>query len=179
MEIRKKLRSRRGITWPVFLLLCGIAAMLLLFVVEGYIRHLDDAKMTFDKQQVHEALELAKVQYLSEGCPPGITYYYDAERAKMVPFDEIDNIVGYGRSDAAHNRHGETGAVGIPNLGGEDGGQLLAIAVENDTTFNVRWQGKRLTVYDESLMSKEELARLTETQRQQIELDRRRGGTAG
>ena len=176
MEIRKKLRSRRGMTWPVFLLLCGIAAMLLLLVVEGYIRHLDDAKMTFDKQQVHEALELAKVQYLSEGCPAGITYYYDAEHARMVPFDEIVNVAGYGRSSASHNRNGETGAVGIPNLGGENGGQLLAIAIENDTTFNVRWQGKRLTVYDESLMSKEELARLSETQRLQIEVDRQRGG---
>ena len=179
MEIRKKLRSRRGMTWPVLLLLCGIAAMLLLFAVEGYIRHLDDAKMTFDKQQVYEALELAKVQYLSEGCPAGTTYYYDAERAKMVPFDEIVNIVGYGRSDAAHNRHGETGALGIPNLGGRNGGQLLAIAVENDDTFNARWQGKRLTVYDESLMSAQELARLTDTQRLQIEADRQRGGAAG
>lgn len=179
MEIGTKLRSRRGMTWPVFLLLCGIAAMLLLFAVEGYLKHLNDAKMTFDKQQVHEALELAKVQYLSEGCPAGTTYYYDAERARMVPFEEIVNIVGYGRADAAHNRHGETGALGIPNLGGEGGGQLLAIAVEDDNTFNVRWQGKRLTVYDESLMSARELARLTETQRLQIETDRQRGGTAG
>lgn len=179
MEIRKKLSGRRGMTWTVFLLLCGIAAMLLLFIVEGYLRHLDDAKMTFDKQQVHEALELAKIQYLSEGCPAGTTYYYDAERAKMVPFEEIANIDGYGRSSASQNRHGETGAVGIPNRGGRDGGQLLAIAVENDDTFNARWQGKRLTVYDESLMSAQELARLSEAQRQQIELDRQRGGSGG
>ena len=179
MEIRTKLSGRRGMTWAVFLLLCGIAAMLLLFIVEGYLRHLDDAKMTFDKQQVHEALELVKIQYLSEGCPAGTTYYYDAERARMVPFDEIGNIVGYGRSSAAHNRHGETGALGIPNLGGRGGAQFLAIAIEDDNTFNVRWQGKRLTVYDESLMSAQELARLTEAQRLQIELDRQRGGDAG
>ncbi len=174
-----KLRGRSGLSRLVFLLLCGIAAMLLLFIVEGYIRHLDDAKLTFDKDQVYEALELAKIQYLSEGCPAGITYYYDAERARMVPFDEIGNIVGYGRSSAAHNRHGETGALGIPNLGGRGGAQFLAIAIEDDNTFNVRWQGKRLTVYDESLMSAQELARLTEAQRLQIELDRQRGGDAG
>ena len=179
MEIKTKLRGRSGMSRLTFLLLCGIAVMLLLFIAEGYIRHLDDAKMTFDKDQVREAVELAKIQYLSEGCPAGTTYYYDAERARMVPFDEIGNIVGYGRSSAAHNRHGETGALGIPNLGGRGGAQFLAIAIEDDNTFNVRWQGKRLTVYDESLMSAQELARLTEAQRLQIELDRQRGGDAG
>lgn len=178
MEIKTKLRSCRGMTLPVLLLLCGIAAMLVLFIVEAYLGHLNDAKMTFDKDQVREAIELAKIQYLSEGCPAGTTYYFDAERAKMVPFDEIVNIVGYGRSSAAHNRHGETGALGIPNLGGRGGAQFLAIAIEDDDTVNARWQGHRLTVYDESLMSAQELARLTDVQRLQIEADRQRGGNA-
>lgn len=178
MEIRTKLRGCRGMSSLVVLLLCGIAAMLLLFIVEGYIRHLDDAKMTFDKDQVHEALELAKIQYLSEGGGGPVTYYYDAEHGRMVSFDEIGSVVGYGRCSAAQNRHGETGAVGIPNMGGRNGAQILAIAVENDNTFNVRWQGKRLTVYDESLMTEQELSRLTDVQRLQIEADRQRGGNA-
>ena len=175
MEIREKLRSCRGLSRIVFLLLCGIAAMLLLLVAEGYLRHLDDAKMSFDKQQVHRALELARIRYLGDGCPAGITYYYDAERGEMVSFDEIGDIVGYGRCSAAQNRHGETGALGIPNLDGEGGAQLLAIAVEDENTFNARWQGKRLTVYDESLMSAAERQRLSDTQRLQIEVDRQKG----
>lgn len=175
MAIKEKLHSRHGISTAVALLLCGIAAMLLLLVVEGYLRHLDDAKMTFDKQQVHEALELARMQYLGDGCPGGITYYYDAERGKMVSFDEIGDIVCYGRCSAKQNRRGETGALGIPNLGSEGGAQLLAIAVEDEDTFNARWQGKRLTVYDESLMSAAERERLSDTQRLQIEVDRQRG----
>jgi len=175
MEIKTKLYSRCGMSVVVFILLCGIAAMLLLFVVDGYLGHLDDAKMTFDKDQVHEAMELARYQYLGDGCPAGITYYFDAERGKMVSFEEIGSIVGYGRSSAARNLHGETGAVGIPNLEGKGGAQILAIAVEDENTFNARWQGKRLTVYDESLMSPRERERLSEEQRLQIELDRQRG----
>lgn len=175
MAIRRKLCSRRGVSTLVVLLLCGIAAMLVLFAVEGYLRHLDDAKMTLDKQQVHRALELARMQYLGDGCPNGITYYYDAERGKMVPFDEIGSIAGYGRCSARQNRRGETGALGIPNLDGEGGAQLLAIAVEDEDTFNARWQGKRLTVYDESLMSAAERSRLSDEQRLQIEVDRQKG----
>lgn len=175
MKMKMKLRSRCGMSIVVFLLLCGIVAMIALFVADGYMKHLDDVKMTLDKDQVHEAMELARYQYMGDGYPAGITYYYDAERGSMVSFDEIGNIVGYGRCSAEQNLHGETGAVGIPNLKGKGGAQILAIAVEDENTFNARWQGKRLTVYDESLMSALERARLTEAQRLQIDLDRQRG----
>ena len=101
MAIKEKLHNCRGMSRVVFLLLCGIAAMFLLFAVEGYLRHLDDEKMTFDKLQVHRALELARIRYLGDGCPSGITYYYDAERGEMVSFDEIGGIVCYGRSNCS------------------------------------------------------------------------------
>jgi len=57
---------------------------------------------------------------------------------------------------------------------GDDGGaQILAIAVKNSgNTVHSRWQGDLLTDYDLTLMTEEELARLTVDQKQQVEYTR-------
>ena len=81
---------------------------------------------------------------------------------------ERDDGADMGRIDA------ETGAVGIPNLGGENGAQLLAITFEDDEHVNIRWQGNVLTPYDLELMTTAEQERLTTQQLNQIELSRQR-----
>jgi hypothetical protein len=166
-----RIKDSRGISRLAAILLAGVAAMCVLFIADGYIRHLQQAKLLFDQTQVANAIKLAKVQYMEDGEPDGITYYFDAERSEMVGWDQIGRINGYGRSSRAQNADAQTGAKGIPNTGGKNGGQFLAIAIENADDISARWQGHRLTAYDYTLMTPEERARLTTEQLGQIELD--------
>lgn len=172
--MRERLKSTRGLAWITVVLLAAVLAMLAWFAVDGYLLHLRDVRMTFDREQVNTALRSAKVQYLTDGLPRGITYYYDAENLTFRSFDEIGLIKGYGRSYESENLHAETGARGIPNLGGSDGAQLLAIAFENEESISIRWQGHFLTPYDMEQMTTAEQARLTTEQRNQIEISRKR-----
>ena len=172
--IKERLKSRSGIAWLTAILLAAVIAMALWFVVDAYREHLKDVRMTFDRDQVATALRNAKVQYLTDGCPYGITYYYDAERVTFCSFKEIEQIKGYGRCYKDENLHGETGAPGIPNLGGKDGAQLLAISFEDESHVSIRWQGRFLTPYDMELMTTAEQARLTTEQLDQIEISRQK-----
>lgn len=172
--IKEKIESRKGLSRLAAILLVAVIAMCVWFIAEAYQKHLHDARMTFDQDQVNVALRNARVQYLTDGCPAGITYYYDAENATFRSFDEVNLIHGYGRCYESENLHGETGAVGIPNRGGPDGAQFLAIAFEDGDHCVIRWQGRFLTPYDMELMSTAEQARLTTEQLQQIEISRQR-----
>ena len=168
----KKCRESSGITWITFLVLILTILLSGLFIVDGYINHLHHARLIFDQTQVSHAIKEAKIQYMQDGFPAeGITYYFDAEGSQMVDWTGISRITGYGRSDEKHNRRGETGAVGIPNLGGKDGAQLLAISVEDEDSITVRWQGNRLTYYDYSIMTEKEKGRLSTEQWRQVQAD--------
>lgn len=170
--------DKRGIANLTAILLIAVIFCCGMFAVQMYIRHLNDAKMTFDRNQVDNAIKAAKVQYMEDGFGDDVTYYFDAVNSRMLGWDEIGKIEGYGRSDRKHNANGETGAVGIPNLGGKNGGQLLALSVEDSgTVVHPRWQGHTLTAYDYTLMSVSEKRRLNTEQKDQIEKDAAKTGT--
>lgn len=170
----EKIKSSRGITRLTAILLVAVILMCAWFIVDAYRLHLRDARLTFDRDQVDFALRNAKIQYLTDGMPMGITYYYDAENTCFRPFEEIGKINGYGRCYENENLHAETGAPGIPNLGGTGGAQFLAITFDDPEHISIRWQGHFLTPYDMELMTTAEQARLTTVQRNQIELSRQR-----
>jgi len=177
--IMKKLKSSAGIALIFFILITGILAVSVSILIYGYRQHLRQAKLMFDQEEVDEAIAAAKVQYIQDGSPGGVTYYYD-EAAKKVydakGFKGAVPITGYGRSAERENRKGQTGAAGIPNRGGKDGGQFLAIAVEGDDQVSARWQGPLLTQYDYELMTHDEKLRLTNDQKDQIEQDKKKNG---
>ena len=172
----RKCRESRGIAWITFVVLVLTIAISALFIWDGYMAHVNRAKLLFDQTQVSNAIKAAKVQYMQDGFPDGITYYFDAEGSRMTDWSKIGEIKGYGRSDEKHNTRGQTGALGIPNLGGKGGAQLLAITMEDEDTIFVRWQGQRLTYYDYDLMTEKERSRLTKEQWRQIELDVEKSG---
>ncbi len=170
--------DKRGIANLTAILLIAVIFFCGMFAVQMYIRHLNDAKMTFDRNQVENAIKAAKVQYMEDGFGEDVTYYFDAVNSRMLGWDEIGKIEGYGRSERKHNANGETGAVGIPNLGGKNGGQLLALSVEDSgRVVHPRWQGHTLTAYDYTLMSVSEKRRLNTEQKDQIEKDAAKTGT--
>lgn len=175
----KKLKSSCGIGLIFFLLLAGIIAVSISIILYGYGLHLRDAKLMFDQEEVDEAIAAAKVAYLQDGSGGEITYYYDEATKQVYDASTYEGpvpIKGYGRSSEKANRRGETGAAGIPNRGGRDGAQFLAVFVSNETDFTARWQGPLLTQYDYELMTHDEKLHLTNDQLDQIEQDKKQGG---
>ena len=65
-----------------------------------------------------------------------------------------------------------TGAKGVPNFGGENGSQLLAITVADGEIINIRWTGKKYTVLDYELMTVRERNALDPKDLDEIEKDR-------
>lgn len=119
-----RLRDRCGLATVHYILMVLIALVLLMFVVDGYMRHLQDIAMTYDCEEVNEAVACAKTQYLMDGAPGAVVYYYDAESKQVYTrdhFQEKDRIKlkGYGRSLEFQNRKAQTGAIGVPNRGDE------------------------------------------------------------
>jgi len=123
-KLLDKIKNKNGLSILHYLVMVVIVAILLMFVVDGYIRHLQDVCRTYDSEEVDEALMIAKIQYIFDGAPARVIYYYDADtkqvytRDKFSRDDRID-IRGYGRTLAYQNRNQETGAVGVPNRGNE------------------------------------------------------------
>ena len=94
-HFRTRLRDRRGLAAVHYILMVLIALVLLMFVVEGYMRHLQDIAMTYDCEEVNEAVACAKTQYLMDGAPGAVVYYYDAETKQVYTrdhFQEKDRI---------------------------------------------------------------------------------------
>ncbi|MEE0955965.1 MAG: hypothetical protein U0L49_09175 [Eubacterium sp.] len=175
----KKLKSKSGLALIFFVLISGIIAVSISIVVYGYQIHLRQAKLMFDQEEVNEAISCAKVAYLQSPSASGVTYYYDEVTKEVYDASSYKGrvpIAGYGRSAEKDNRKGQTGAAGIPNKGGRDGAQFLAIAVESDSEISARWQGPVLTEYDYDLMTRYEKLRLTDSQMEQIEADRKSRG---
>lgn len=171
---RRKLEDRTGLAVITILLLAGVIVLSLMILWSGYQQHVSDRNRTFDRDQVREAEALARNDYLSENRSGGVTYCYDAVHHRMVPPSRAGRIRGYGRTAAKDNRHQETGARGIPNRGGRNGAQFLAVSVEENGSTSAYWRGKTLTVYDYHLMTKGERNRLTVSQYREIRLDRQR-----
>ncbi|MGN0362685.1 MAG: hypothetical protein ACI4ET_07580 [Bilifractor sp.] len=172
-------KNSRGITTLTALLLIAVLCFCGLFIAQMYIHHVNDAKMTFDRNQVSNAIKAAKVQYMEDGFGDDVTYYFDAVNGRMLDWDEIDRIEGYGRSDRKHNADAQTGAKGIPNLGGKNGAQFLAISVEdNGNKVYARWQGHKLTAYDYTIMTASEKQRLNTEQIDQIRQDEKNNSVA-
>lgn len=143
----QKMKGISGLALVHYILMVLIAVIVLMFFIDGYIRHLQDAARTYDSEEVNEAIAIATTQYLFDSAPSKIIYYYDAETKQVYPreyfrrSDRID-IKGYGRTLAYQNKNKETGAVGIPNRGLEkyrdtmgelDGG---AVTTRDDVTHN-------------------------------------------
>ena len=119
-----RLRDRRGLAAVHYILMVLIALVLLMFVVDGYMRHLQDIAMTYDCEEVDEAVACAKTQYLMDGAPGAVVYYYDAETKQVYTRDHFPaknrvDLKGYGRSLEFQNRQAQTGATGVPNRGDE------------------------------------------------------------
>ncbi|MCI5746928.1 hypothetical protein [Eubacterium pyruvativorans] len=172
--MRRKLEENAGMALITILLLAGVITLTLMILWSGYQQHVRDRNRTFDRDQVREAEALARHNYLSEARSGGVTYCYDGIHHRMVPPDRAGRIRGYGRTAGADNRHQETGARGIPNRGGRNGAQFLAVSVEEDGTVSAYWRGKTLTVYDYNHMTGGERKRLTLSQYREIRLDRQR-----
>ena len=122
--ICKKLKDRRGLAAVHYILLVLIVLILLMFVVDGYLKHLQDIAMTYDCEEVNEAIACAKTQYLMDGVPGETVYYYDADTKQVYPRDHFPEkdcvkLKGYGRSLEFQNRKAQTGAIGVPNRGDE------------------------------------------------------------
>ena len=123
-HFRTRLRDRRGLAAVHYILMVLIALVLLMFVVDGYMRHLQDIAMTCDCEEVNEAVACAKTQYLMDGAPGAVVYYYDAETKQVYTRDHFPaqdrvDLKGYGRSLEFQNRKAQTGAIGVPNRGDE------------------------------------------------------------
>ncbi len=120
----RRMKRNQGLAAVHYVLMVLIVLILLMFVVEGYLRHLQDIAMTYDVEEVHEAVACAKTQYLMDGVPGAMVYYYDAATKQVYPRDYFKtedriDLTGYGRSLEFQNRKSETGAVGVPNRGDE------------------------------------------------------------
>lgn len=120
----RRIQEKQGLAAVHYILLVLIVLILFMFVVEGYLRHLQDIAMTYDCEEVNEAIACAKTQYLMDGAPGEMVYYYDAATKQVYPrahFETKDriNLKGYGRSLEFQNRKAQTGAVGVPNRGDE------------------------------------------------------------
>ena len=171
-ECRAKLRSRSGIGLIFVILIAAILAVCASIIYLGYQQHLKNSRLLFDELTVTTAERIAKETYILDLRSNGVTYYYDGIHREVFDastFTGKADLEGYGRSYESENAHGETGAVGIPNKGGEGGAQFLAVSVELDGTIHSRWQGPWLTGEDYELMTPEERDRLTIDQLNQID----------
>ena len=155
-----KQNNEHGLTIPVMvlLILLGIA-LVLIIVIPGYRNHLKNARMTADKQSVVTARDVSSITYLQDGAAGLKIYYYDEIHHTCRSRDEIGRIEPYGRS--SKNLSGETGAVGIPNMGDRGGAQLLAVSVQIGEPVNLRWTGKVWSYLDYYYMIDAERATLT------------------
>lgn len=171
-EFRAKLLSRSGIGLVFVPLIVSILVVCASIVILGYRQHLKNSRLIFDELTVSTAERIAKETFILDIRTDGVTYYYDGIRREVIDASTFEGKVdldGYGRSSQAENAKGETGAVGIPNKGGEDGAQILAVSVESDGTVHSRWQGFWLTGEDYELMTQAERDRLTIDQLNQID----------
>jgi len=123
-HLKSKLSNDHGLAMIHYILMVAILLIILMFVADGYIRHLQDVARTYDSEEVNEAVSLATNQYLFDSAPAQIIYYYDAETKQVYTRDHFSrndrvDIKGYGRTLAFQNLNLETGAIGIPNRGSE------------------------------------------------------------
>ncbi|MDD2355981.1 MAG: hypothetical protein PHS72_07995 [Lachnospiraceae bacterium] len=170
-SVKSKLHDRSGLALLILLLIVAVtAAVIIIIAVSAYQQHLRDAKMTFDKETVATAHDVAAVKYLQDGGDGLTIYYYDELTHKCLDRAEIGTIEPYGRSLAAQNKNAEKGAVGVPNLGDKGGAQLLAVVVENEVIHS-RWTGKKWTYYDYTLMDKAERGTLTWDDKREMDKD--------
>ncbi len=171
---RDKLRSESGIGLIFVVLIVAIAAVCASILYLGYQQHMKNERRFFDEVTVDTAERVAKESYILDLKDGGVTYYYNGIHRTVTEASEYKgkiDIEGYGRSFASENKNGETGAIGIPNKGGKNGAQILAVCVEADGTIHSRWQGHYLTAEDYELMTREERDRLTIDQLNQIDAD--------
>ena len=171
---REKLRSESGIAVIFIVLIAAIIAVCASIFYLGYQQRMKNSRLLFDELTVTTAERVAKETYILEIISGGITYYYDDVHRSVMDastFEGKINIKGYGRCYESENRHGETGAVGIPNKGENGGPQILAVSVEADGSIHSRWQGRYLTAQDYELMTAAERDRLTVEQLRQIDSD--------
>lgn len=159
--MKKKLLEKCGIALAVVLMsLLVMVTFLLVILVPGYKRHLQEARLTMDSASVDTARDVACIRYLQDGATGLKIYYYDEANHSCIDRDGIDQIEAYGRSSKQQNEKEETGARGIPNLG-KDGPQLLAVAVSDQNILNIRWTGKAWRYLDYYYMFPAERKTLT------------------
>ncbi len=169
---RDKLRSRSGIGLIFVVLIAGIAAVCASILYLGYQQHMKNERRFYDELTVETAERVARETYILDLTSGGVTYYYNAVHRTVKDASTYKgkvDIKGYGRCYESENKNSETGAVGIPNKGGKNGAQILAVSVESDGTVHSRWQGQYLTGDDYELMTPEERDRLTIEQLNQID----------
>ena len=172
-KLHEKLMQRDGMILPIVLLSVAVIASTILFVViPGYQEHLRSARIQADVQSVATARDVASITYLQDGGGFLVTYYYDERSHKCLPRTKLKDIEPYGRCSEEDNRNNVTGAKGVPNFGGENGAQLLAITVADGEIINIRWTGKKYTVLDYELMTVRERNALEPKDLDEIEKDR-------
>lgn len=170
-------RRSLGISLLLFLLLVvTIVAVILVFVIPGYLHHVENGRMTMDIQSVQTMEDVASITYLQDGASGFSRYYYDELTHTCLPEEKRDTIQGYGRSFASQNENAETGAAGIPNLqdtlsGIHDGPQILTVAFDGDQMIAERWTSNTWSYYDWYFMTDAERSQLTRTQRFAIDQD--------
>ncbi len=170
-------RRKRGISLRLFLLLVvTIVAVILVFVIPGYLHHVENGRMTMDIQSVQTMEDVASITYLQDGASGFTRYYYDELTHTCLTEEKRGTIQGYGRSFANQNENAETGAAGIPNLqdtlsGIHDGPQILTVAFDGDQMIAERWTSNTWSYYDWYFMTDAERAQLTRTQRLAIDQD--------
>lgn len=169
--VLEKIKSRRGLSIIVFLLMIAVvSAAVFIIAIPAYISHLKQVRLTFDMETVSTAHDVASVKYLQDGEPGIVTYYYDELSHRCLLRDEIGRIKPYGRSFASENSQAETGAAGVPNLGGSDGAQLIAVTIENNTV-KMRWTGNKWSYNDYILMDDLEKSLLTDNDLHEMDTD--------
>lgn len=170
----KKLREQSGMALVFVLLLLAITAVSASIILYGYQKHLINVRLLFDEAQVDTAKRTAREEYILDAETGGVLYYFEGTSRKVIRADTIVGpvpVTGYGRTHKKDNRRGQTGAAGIPNRQEDGGPQFLAVYVSPDGKTYARWQGKRLTGYDYTLMQSGERKLLTEDMKNQIALD--------
>ncbi len=173
--IKSCIQNEDGMILPIAILLTAVVVCCILFVViPGYQEHLRNARIETDSTSVATARDVASITYLQDGAQGLVTYYYDELTHKCLPLSKLSTIEPYGRTSQEDNKNAVTGAKGVPNFGTEDGAQLLAVTIQDDTIINIRWTGKKCTVLDYELMTMAERNALTDQQKDEIEADRQR-----
>lgn len=176
-ERKNSIRNRRGMSLRVFILLAAVIVLaFLVFFVPAYLQHNREQRMTFDITSVETLKDVAPVTYLQSGAEGYALYYYDELSHTCLGEDERSTIKGYGRSWKSQNENGETGALGIPNLGDtlsglHDGQQLLACAIDGDAVISLRWTSNTWSYYDYAYMTDTEKEHLSRENLTAIDMD--------